>query len=400
MITTLLEIQNTLLSGFKGRKHYSRTLYKHINLDNRFVGLVGARGVGKTTYLLQLVQNSETSLYVSADNVFFLEHSLLELVDTLYKETDIRTLCIDEIHKYPNWNQELKNIYDTYLEFKIIFTGSSAIDLTRSKYDLSRRVVLYSFYGFSFREYLAFNDIATIDAVTLNDILEKPQEILSNISLANPIKQFKDYLRFGYYPFSNDFSQRVDFYQAIRNIHQKSIYEDIGTAHQLKTGTLLVLEKLFKYVLNSVPGELSVYKVASALGKDFKSISEYVRYLEEAGLLRCLRSSQIGKGQLKNPEKLLPDNPNMIYAELIKESADILGNIRESFALSHLQNAGLCVFYQKIGDFYVEGKTLEIGGKNKTRRQIKGVEDAYVLSDDTVTAFKNTLPLWLLGILY
>lgn len=400
----LLELQQLLLDQFMQQPFYKRAVFEEIKIENHATGILGARGIGKTTFLLSqvLMHNKQglRALYVSADHVHFIENSLLDLMSTLYKETDIRILCIDEIHKYPNWQQELKNLADFYPEVKIIFTGSSMIDIVHSQYDLSRRVTLYRLYGFSFREYLEFSlnlDLPTFEFQTL---LDNPTACLRAVNVPKCLQHFREYLQSGYFPFSRGFSHQTLVSQAIDNVVQKTIYEDIGSLHTLKTPTLLLIEKLYKYIVYSQPGELNAYKLASALSKDFENISGYLHYLEQAGLVRALYKHQSGKAALRNPTKLYPENTNFIYASYLDQPRDmILGKARETFALNQLQNAGLSVYYTDHGNFEVDGNTLEIGGKNKSRKQIKAQARAYILADGILAASPGKIPLYLLGFL-
>lgn len=296
-VEKLFDIQRIILEEFEQQPFYNRKIFQQITLENRSTGILGLRGVGKTTYLLhQAVQSGakqQKALYVSADNFYFLEHRLLELVDYLYKETDVRLLCVDEIHKYSNWNQELKNIYDTYRGFKLLFSGSSAIDLLHSKYDLSRRVILHELHGLSFREYLEINFNRQFPLITLSDLVTHHLEISSNLTVPQILKYFREYQRIGYYPFFREFSQDRDKFQAMENATQKAIYEDIGTLHALKTSSLRLIEQLFRFVLNSAPGDLSAYKLSRTLEKDFESITNYLEYLNHAGLIRFLYPKKI-----------------------------------------------------------------------------------------------------------
>ncbi len=373
--------------------------------DNRITGLVGQRGIGKTTYLLHQTSlkgaSERKALYITADNYYLVEKPLLELVDTLYKETDVRFLCIDEIQKYENWNQELKNISDTYRQFRVLFTGSSMIDIIRAKYDLSRRVTMHCLSGFSFREYLEIELEIKLPIITLEDLVVNHIKITNNLNIPKIIKHFHDYLRVGYYPFFTELTLDHEKFQSIENSIQKVIYEDIATLHSLRTSTLMLIEKLYKYIANSLPGELSAYKLANTLSKDYESVSEYLQILNQAGLIRFLFTHQAGKAMLRNPTKMYPDNTNMTYAAQTSQSKDaIKGKARETFFLSQLQNAGIEAFYSEQGDFMVGSTTFEVSGKNKKQKQIKSIKNAYIAVDGILSGFGNRIPLYLFGLLY
>jgi predicted AAA+ superfamily ATPase len=401
----LFEIQATILSDFAKETIYKRDVFKSITYDSPITGLVGSRGVGKTTFLLeQVVQHNKekmTALYVSADNIYFLNHTLIDLVDQLYKETDVRLLCIDEIHKYAGWDQEIKNIADTYRHFRILFSGSSMIELVHSKYDLSRRVTLHYLFGFSFREYLEFYFKLKLPVTHLDDIVNHHSDINKLLDTDQILKYFNQYLKSGYYPFFREFTLETEKYQAIENAVQKTIYEDIGTLHSLKTPTLSLIEKIYKYIINSAPGELSVFKLSRFLEKDFDNISDYIRYLNLAGLIRVLHPNKSGNAYLRNPNKLYPDNTNLIYSSYLPLNNDQLqGKIRETFALNQLQNGKHTVYYSESGDFKLKDYVFEIGGKNKTIEQIKEHSKGYVFADGILTGSKRIIPLYLLGFLY
>lgn len=400
----LFEIQRILLDQFKNLPFFHRKIFSQITLDNKISGILGPRGVGKTTFLLHFilerVASNRKALYVSADNLYFLDHTLLGLVDQLYKETDVRLLCIDEVHKYPNWNQELKNIADTYLDFRIVFSGSSMIDLVQCKYDLSRRVTIYHLHGFSFREYLEWHLKKTLSIYSLKELLDSHLQIEQDIEIPGILKHFHEYLRIGYYPFFEVFTQDREKFQAMENAVQKTIYEDIGTFHSLKTPSLLIIEKLYKYILNSPPGELSAFKLAKSLEKDFDTISTYLHYLQEAGLVRFLYPNNSGKAQLRNPSKMYPGDSNVMYATYVPLVQDkALGKVRETFVINQLQNSNFTTYYSPRGDVHVENYVFEIGGPSKKDTQIKGEKNGFVLTDGILTGSKLNIPLYLIGFL-
>ncbi len=404
MMEKLFDLQRALIEQFEQKPYHERAAYSEFALANRINGIVGSRGVGKTTFLLHhAIKNGAKeglALYISADNILLVEKNFLDLVDWLYKETKVRLLCVDEIHKYENWNQELKNIYDTYLGFKVLFTGSSAIDLVHSKFDLSRRVSLYPLHGLSFREYLEFFLNIRCPKFNLNEIVKNHSAISHDLKIPNVLMHFKEYLRAGYYPFFMELTEELARFQSIENITQKVIYEDIAVLHNLKTGTLMLIEKLFKYVVNSQPGELNPSKLASALNKDFESISQYFSFLNQAGLIRFLFPNKAGKAYLRNPIKMYPDNSNIVYASHLPQLVDsTLGKIREIFVVNQIQNANKEIYYSEIGDFAVDSYCFEVGGKSKTRKQLKHQDKAYLLADGILTGQNDKIPLYLLGFL-
>lgn len=401
----ILDSQKLIIDQFESSDFYTRTCFQGIHLENRINGIVGPRGIGKTSFLIHEVLHAGAkemrALYLSTDSIYFVDHTLLGLIDTLYKETDIRTVCIDEIQKYAAWRPELKNIYDTYREMKIIFSGSSAIDLVQSKVDLSRRVSLYPLQGFSFREYLEFYLGLKLPVLSLNDILNHHLTICLDLNIPHLLKHFKEYLKCGYYPFFKNFSHDLEKFQAIENTALKTIYEDISAFHSIKSSTLLLIEKLYKFVLNSLPGELNAYKLAKTLGKDFESVSLYLSYLQQAGLIRFLYPKKSGHAYIRNPIKMLPENSNLLYSFCLPQLAETLtGKIRETFVINQLQNAGIDLFYSEIGDFVIDNQYFEIGGPGKTTKQLKTEKNSTVIADGVLVGSKQVIPLYLFGFLY
>ncbi len=401
----LFETQKILIEQFEKRPFYHRNQFNEIIENKNITGVVGARGVGKTTFLLwyaiQCGAKERRTLYLSADNIFFLENKLLNVVDYLYKQTEVNLILIDEIHKYPNWRAELKNISDTYPSIRVYFSGSSMIDLIQGKYDLSRRVTLHSLTGFSFREYLEFIGEGIKPVVTFDEILSKHLLLTGDLGISKILMHFKEYLKCGYYPFFEGYTKDYEKFQSLDNAVQMTIYEDIGTLHSLKTPSLRVIEQLYKFIISSSPGEMSAFKLAKTLGKDFETVSLYLQYLQQAGLIRFIYPGKTGKAQLKNPIKMYPDNTNLIYsvhAPLLEDQER--GKIRETFVVNQIQNTGLPLFYSELGDFKVKDSILEVGGKSKTTKQIKKINNAYIIADDIVMGSEQVIPMYLLGFLY
>ncbi len=318
----LFEIQRIIIEQVEQEPYFWRSQFDKFIQDRQITGIVGARGVGKTTFLLRHAMSSgakkREALYVSADNLFFLENTLIALVDYLYKQTNVRLLCIDEIHKYTNWRAELKNIADTYPSFHIFFSGSSMIDLIQGKYDLSRRVSLYKLCGFSFREYLEFSLGKKIPQLKIEDILSSHLIIAQQLEITGILKHFNDYLKLGYYPFFRGYAQDRDKFQSLDNAVQMTIYEDIGKLHSLKTPSLSIIEQLYKFVINTSPGEVNASKLASALGKDFDTISNYLKFLEQAGLIRFIYPGNGGGRLFAQSDKNVPGkhqlDPRCLFA--------------------------------------------------------------------------------------
>ena len=385
---------------------FKRFLHNEIDFDQRLIGIIGPRGVGKTTLILQYLKEkyykNENALYFLADNVLFEKGDLLNLAREFYLKHGGRLICVDEIHRYENWNQELKNIYDTLPDLKIIFSGSSSLNLIKGKYDLSRRGVVYNLGGFSFREYLSFGKNIDIEKFSLNDLLKNYQKISVDLmEIKNVLKCFNEYLSTGYYPFFKETGNQQLYFQQVNNIIDKIIYEDITSSYSLKTQNLIVFKQILSFLATISPGEISINKLANSLGKNHATISEYLNILEEASLIRFLPIDRAGHSLIRCAKKVFLDNTNLMQAidnNLGKEVET--GTARELFALNQLQNAGYVPTYTSQGDLFVDKFTFEIGGKNKSDQQIKNIKNSYLLLDDILIGDKNKIPLYLFGFLY
>jgi predicted AAA+ superfamily ATPase len=401
---TLLDIYRRLLR--ETIPSYRRKFYDDFRMDSRFVGVIGARGVGKTTFLLQYLREhypgSSQALYISADNLYFVEHTLLEVVDQFVKEFDGQILCIDEVHKYKNWDQELKNIYDSYPRLSIIFSGSSSIDLIKGKADLSRRAVLKTMYGLSFREFLEIKEGQPYPIISLDDIVTNHAAYEGQLAeIPKLLGYLKEYWKEGYYPTRFELNTYEAYRETLRNIIDKTIYEDISSFYSLNTGALDTLKKILYFFGTSQPGSLNINKIATSLKKDHTTIADYIQILRDTGLLRFLLLNKQGHALVRNAEKIYLENGNLLYAvndELGKEP--FIGVLRELFVIGNLQSAGHHVYFSNKGDIECNGVTFEIGGKNKDGGQIQGVDKGFLVKDDLLTGSTKTIPLYLFGFLY
>jgi predicted AAA+ superfamily ATPase len=368
-------------------------------------GLVGPRGTGKTTLLLQYIkekiENKNESIYISLDSIYFSRIRLIDFIDDLYEINGIRNYFFDEVHKYPGWDQELKNIYDSYPNINIVFSGSSSMDLIKGTYDLSRRGKLFKLGGMSFREYLEFRLNITIGCFSLNDILVNPETILEQISGIERLKgHFLEYLDSGYYPFL--FEDEENYHQKIMNIIDKTIYEDISNYYKLKTENLINFRKILSYMATIPPGQLNRNNISKHIGLDNKTVENYLNILHETGLVCLIKENKSGSGLLKATEKIYLDNSN-IYKAIINEIGFEYrkGTVREIFFIKMLQNSGEKVYYSRIGDFQVQNYNFEIGGKSKQKKQIKeSLQNSYLVKDDILFSAGNEIPLYLFGFLY
>lgn len=371
---------------------FLRYKYDRIKWDGRAFGIVGPRGVGKSTMILQHIKlNLDTAdtLYVSADHMCFSEHSLVDLADYFVKMGG-KHLFIDEIHKYEGWSREIKQIYDSYDDLQIVISGSSILDIYKGMADLSRRFPIYEMQGLSFREYLnLFHGINT-PVCSLDEILNH-KAVLPDVK--HPLPLFKDYLRRGYYPFGRDEEYEMELLQVIN----QTMEVDIPTHLQANVSLGKKLKSLLMVVAKSVPFKPVMQRLAEATGISRNDIPDYLVYMERAGMITQLRNSTGGIRGLGKVEKLYLDNTNLIYA-LSPEHADI-GNVRETFFMNQMRVMN-DVTSSSISDFEIDGKTFEIGGKKKGQKQIEKTEEGYIVKDDIESGYANVIQLWAFGLNY
>lgn len=355
------------------------------------IGLTGPRGVGKTTLVLQYAKerlSPETSLYVSAEDFYFANHRLLDLADE-FARLGGKHLIIDEIHRYNDWSRELKLMYDYHQELQVVFTGSSVLDINRGVADLSRRAVMYNMQGLSFREYLSLFHGIAFRTYTLDEIVSRKVECPSGF---RPFMFFPDYIRRGYYPFPAD-----DMFQRIRQIVNLTLETDIPQYAGMNVSTGRKLKQLLAIIAKSVPFKPNVSSIATALNVSRNSVADYCLYIEEAGLISQLRDDTGGIRGLGKVEKIYLDNTNLIYG-LVGEDAEI-GNVRETFFLNQMR-LNHDVTSSKVSDFLMGGRTFEIGGRKKGKKQIENVPDSFIVKDDIEYAAGNIIPLWHFGLNY
>lgn len=371
---------------------FFRYKYNQIKWESRAFGLVGPRGVGKSTMLLQYIkQNLDTkdTLYVSADNLYFAEHKLVDLADRFVKMGG-KHLFIDEIHKYEGWSRELKQIYDSYDDLQIVISGSSILDIYKGMADLSRRMPIYEMQGLSFREYLRLFHSIDVPVYSLKDILTH-KAVISGVE--HPLPLFHDYLKRGYYPFGRDAEFEIELMQVINQTMEIDIPMHIKT--NISVGRKL--KSLIMVVSKSVPFKPVMQKLADVTGISRNDIPDYLIYMERAGMISQLRNATGGLRGLGKVEKLYLDNTNLIYT-LAPERADI-GNVRETFFMNQTR---VCndVRSSDISDFEIDGKVFEIGGQKKGQKQIECADDGYIVKDDIESGYANVIPLWAFGLNY
>lgn len=369
--------------------------------EARLIGIKGARGVGKTTLLFQYIKlhlshKIEEVLYISLDNLYFNNNNLLAIIDQFVKRGG-NYLFIDEVHRYPNWSQELKNAYDDYPELRIVFTGSSMLEILNARADLSRRAVVYTMGGLSFREYLSIKNIHTFEQYTLNDILKNHQEYTIQISQEiRPLQWFQSYLEGGYYPY---FIESESLYRTkVEEVVRMMLEIELPVLRGLENQYILKIKQLLMVLAESVPFTPNVSKLAERIGINRNTLITYLKNLQDVGLTMHLFSESSGITRLQKPEKIYLENTNLMYA--LNPNQVNIGSIRETFwmnQLSQLHNVTL----PRQGDFLIDNQyTFEIGGKGKSNRQIKEVNNAYIVKDDIEIGSQGVIPLWLFGFLY
>ena len=386
----LFEQSHKLVGGVN--LDFRRYLYAKIDWNSRLIGLLGARGVGKTTLVLQYIKenlNPNEALYVTAEDFHFTENRLLDLADMLVKMGGKR-LFIDEIHKYKDWSKELKLIYDYHPDLKVVFTGSSVLDINKGVADLSRRAVMYHMYGLSFREYLHVFHGISAPVFSLEEIIAQK---ITLPELKHPLPLFKDYLENGYYPFAKE--SGYDF--RLTQILNQTLETDIPQYADMNVATGRKLRQLLMIVAQSAPFKPNFSKIAQMLEASRNNIADYFLYIEEAGLIMQLRNHTGGIRGLGKIEKIYLENTNLIY-NLARENANI-GNIRETFFFNQTRIFA-DVISSPVADFMIGDMTFEIGGKSKTQKQIQNTPNSFVVEYDIESGFMSIVPLWQFGMGY
>jgi len=371
---------------------FKRYLYEKVSWDSRMVGILGPRGVGKTTMILQYIKenlDTKKALYVSADDMYFSENRLIELADNFYKNAG-EYLFIDEIHKYNDWSSELKNIYDAYPTMKVVFTGSSVLDILKGSADLSRRALIYKLQGLSFREYLEYFHDYKIEVYSIEQIINNEAK-LANIK--HPLPLFNDYLQNGYYPFGHENSLNLRLGQII----VQTLETDIPQYANLNVGTSRKLKQLLSIIAESVPFKPNFSKISEIINVSRNSLDDYLSYMEKAGLIGQLRNETSGIRGLGKVDKVYLDNTNIIF-NLAGEKSNS-GNLRETFFFNQMRLKNE-VISSKKADFVIDNYMFEVGGKNKQQKQIEKDGKSFIVKDDIEFGYLNVLPLWAFGLNY
>lgn len=392
----LLEFQKKIAQTTLNIQRY---LVDIIDLNDRLIAVKGARGSGKTTLLLQVAKLHlplKSTLYVSLDHIYFFEHKLYDLAKQ-FAQFGGTHLLLDEVHKYPDWSREIKLIYDNFPELNVIFISSSMLEIYKSESDLSRRAVAYYLKELSFREFIAFETNTKLPDYSFIEILENHNQISTELlKEIKPLPLFDKYLKTGVYPY---YKENENLYiQKLQNTLNLIIEVDINAVEDLQYDTLVKLKKLLIAVASSAPFTPNITKLSEKVGVSRNMLVQSIKILERAGLVNELYKDNSGIGVLTKPEKLYLNNTNLMYA-LAKENTNI-GNVRETFFLNQfkgLHNVNL----SETADFVIDKTyTFEIGGKSKTKKQIVGLDNAFIAKDDIEIGFGNIIPVWLFGFMY
>ena len=373
-------------------RRFVRYAASQIDWDSRLVGILGPRGVGKSTMILQRINTLglPTQLYVSADHLYFVDHPLHELVDDFVKEGGTH-LYIDEVHKYKGWSRVLKQAYDVYPKLHIVFTGSSVLDLRQGESDLSRRALMYHLQGLSFREYLELFHHIKSQPLSLPDILSHQVQLPPE--LEHPLPLFRDYLHRGYYPFALE----DHFPQRLQQVVQQTLEVDIPQYADMKASTARKLKHLLILIAQRAPYKPVADHLATLIGVSKNNIPDYLDILHRAGMIGLLRDDTAGLHNLAKIEKAYIDNPTL--QTILANGQPDIGNLRETFFYNQIRLNNPLTASRKA-DFAVAPYTFEVGGRKKGKQQIEGLPNAFIVKDDIEYGHANVIPLWHFGMNY
>lgn len=373
---------------------FVRYLQNEVNWNAKLNAILGARGVGKTTLIFQHIKLSNqrnVSLVVFADDIYFSKNTLLDLADTFYKNGG-KYLYIDEIHKYPNWSTEIKNIYDQIPDLNIIYTGSSILDLEKGGADLSRRQLKNYMYGMSFREWLEMEKEIKLPQLSLEQIIEN--EISFPYTDFRPLPLFKEYLNRGYYPFYKD----INYNERLIAVIEQTLEVDIPQFAGLSVGVMRKLKQLMQIISLISPFKPNYSDLARDISVNRSDLKDYLFYMEKSGMIQSLNSSERGLNLLSKTEKIYLDNTNLMTA--LANGETNIGNMRETFFFNQMKVRNQ-ITSSPVSDFLVNNKyTFEVGGRKKGKTQIKNIENSYIVKDDIEYAYSNVIPLWAFGLNY
>lgn len=393
-------IEKSILQTEQVPMDFKRYLYQEIDWDYRLLAIQGARGAGKTTLMLQYMREKdfapEVALYAALDDLYFVSHTLSDFATEFVKRGG-QYLFLDEVHKYTQWSREIKHLHDTYKDLHIIFTSSSLLEIQRGDADLSRRAAVYQLQELSFREYLQLMHQQSFQTLSLADVRNKHGQYARAIaSKIKPIALFEAYLQFGAYPFIAE--GKTLFYKRVDTAINQALDMDLPAVEEVTYGTLRKIKVLLTVIAESAPFKPNIAKLSEKTGTSRDKVLKYLHYLEKAQVVKLLRKDTRGISYMSKPEKVYLHNAVIMHA-LNWERVNA-GALRETFFANQL-DVKHSLRYTDKGDFLVDDRyVFEIGGKNKTRKQIQDIPEAYVAADNIEYGHGNTIPLWLFGFLY
>lgn len=383
---------------------YVRNIMQRIHWNSRLIAIRGPKGVGKSTLMKQYIKShfepgDRHVLYCSADTNYFTTHTLLEVAEKFVKRGG-QWLFIDEVHKYPGWSREIKEVYDLYAHLHIVLSGSSLIQINDGQADLSRRLIVHDMPGLSLREFLRLDVGLDFAPTTLDQLLERPGKFCVEVcAQCHPLEHFSRYLQYGYYPYF--FEDELEYYDKVEGVVNYTIDVELTKHRNMDVGNTRKVKALLQVISQMTPYEVDIAKLSKATGIMRTTALKYLSYLEEASLVRRLFTDLMRITDLQRPDKMYLDNSNLLYA-LCPQKPEI-GTVRETFFANQLASAGHKVEYAgyKKGDFRIDRDiVVEVGGEDKGFSQLAGQEHSFVAADDIESAFERKIPLWAFGFLY
>lgn len=378
-----------------------REMMYTINWEKQLIAIRGSRGVGKTTLIRQYIKqkygtSAGEALYCVMDSMYFTNHTLIDLAERFHIMGG-KHLFLDEVHRYPTWSMEIKEIIDLYPDMKIAFTGSSIIQILNADADLSRRVLSYNMAGLSFREFLQFYKGIHINVYTLREILTDYDDICDKVNkLCHPQPLFEEYLKVGYFPFYD--GEEVEYYSRIENVIDFIVGQELTQFCGVDVANIRKVKALIQFLADSVPYELNIAKLSARLELNKHTVLNYINSLGRAELLHLLYSDSTNITRMQKPDKIYLHNPNMFYALGYGEK---IGTIRECFLINQLSVNHTVEYGKSQGDFIIDGNiTIEVGGPDKSFEQVADIPDSYIFADRMEFAIGKKLPLWIAGLVY
>ena len=396
---TLFKKHRILISQVNTR--IVRQLMHTIDWEKQLVAIRGSRGVGKTTLMRQYIklnygENAGEALYCVMDSMYFTNHTLLDMAEQFHSLGG-KHLFLDEVHKYPTWSKEIKEIIDLWPDLKITFTGSSLLQILNSQADLSRRVLSYHMSGLSFREFIHFYKGIEIPCHTLEELLDNADSICQEIRIiCNPQQLFEEYLRVGYYPFYD--GNETEYYSRLENVVSFIIDQEMPQFCNVEQAYTRKLKALLMFLCDNPPYEVNITKLSAYLEINKNTVLSYLSSMNRAELLYLLYTDNKSVTKMQKPDKIYIQNTNILYA---LSSQINLGTIRECFVVNQLSPQHVVEYGKDKGDFKIDGKiTFEVGGKEKSFQQIANVANSYILADNLDFPIGKKLPIWLIGLIY